>query len=70
MSGALQDHVKVGDNLIDAVSKQVAELHGHSQEVCGLKWCPQATQLASGGNDNILNIWEARRNQVRTLLST
>lgn len=44
---------------------QVSELHGHSQEVCGLKWSLQGTQLASGGNDNILNIWEARRNQSR-----
>lgn len=31
---------------------------GHSQEVCGLKWSPDGTQLASGGNDNILNIWD------------
>jgi len=46
-------------------SHQVSELHGHSQEVCGLKWSLQGTQLASGGNDNILNIWEARRNQSR-----
>ena len=30
---------------------------GHSQEVCGLKWSPDGTQLASGGNDNLLNIW-------------
>jgi hypothetical protein len=45
--------------------QQAAELHGHTQEVCGLKWSPQGTQLASGGNDNILNIWEARRNQSR-----
>lgn len=31
--------------------------NGHSQEVCGLKWSPDGTQLASGGNDNLLNIW-------------
>ena len=30
------------------------------QEVCGLEWNPQGTQLASGGNDNLLNIWDAR----------
>ena len=30
---------------------------GHSQEVCGLKWSPDGSQLASGGNDNLLNIW-------------
>uniref|UniRef100_A0A6U4K7Y3 CDC20/Fizzy WD40 domain-containing protein n=1 Tax=Hemiselmis andersenii TaxID=464988 RepID=A0A6U4K7Y3_HEMAN len=50
---------------VRAPQHRVGELHGHSQEVCGLKWCPQATQLASGGNDNVLNIWEARRNTSR-----
>ena len=28
----------------------------HLAEVCGLKWSPDGTQLASGGNDNKLNI--------------
>ncbi|KAG2393544.1 hypothetical protein C9374_007075 [Naegleria lovaniensis] len=32
---------------------------GHSQEVCGLKWSPDGSQLASGGNDNTLHIWDA-----------
>jgi len=36
----------------------VSTLRGHDQEVCGLKWSPDGTQLASGGNDNIVNIWE------------
>ncbi|XP_078075559.1 cell division cycle protein 20 homolog isoform X2 [Mustelus asterias] len=35
----------------------VATLTGHTQEVCGLKWSPDGRHLASGGNDNILNIW-------------
>ncbi|XP_069795112.1 cell division cycle protein 20 homolog isoform X1 [Narcine bancroftii] len=35
----------------------VATLNGHSQEVCGLKWSPDGRYLASGGNDNVLNIW-------------
>lgn len=30
---------------------------GHKQEVCGLKWSFDGTQLASGGNDNKLMIW-------------
>lgn len=33
-------------------------LVGHRQEVCGLKWSPSGTQLASGGNDNKLLVWE------------
>ena len=36
-----------------------ATLRGHDQEVCGLKWSPNGQQLASGGNDNMLHIWEA-----------
>lgn len=35
----------------------VATLNGHSEEVCGLKWAPDGRYLASGGNDNLLNIW-------------
>ncbi|KAJ1563180.1 substrate-specific activator of APC-dependent proteolysis, partial [Cladochytrium tenue] len=30
----------------------------HRQEVCGLKWSPDQTQLASGGNDNCLLVWD------------
>jgi cell division cycle protein 20 (cofactor of APC complex) len=37
----------------------VASLRSHEQEVCGLKWSPSGTQLASGGNDNMLCIWSA-----------
>lgn len=33
----------------------------HTQEVIGLKWSPDGTQLASGGNDNMLNIWDGSR---------
>ena len=39
---------------------RVGTLKGHHQEVCGLKWSPWGTQLASGGNDNLLNIWDDR----------
>lgn len=35
----------------------VSVLNGHSQEVCGLKWSTDSKYLASGGNDNLLNIW-------------
>jgi len=30
---------------------------GHKQEVCGLRWAHDGSQLASGGNDNKLFIW-------------
>ncbi|CAH1775934.1 unnamed protein product [Owenia fusiformis] len=37
----------------------IATLSGHTQEVCGLSWSPDGKYLASGGNDNMLNIWPA-----------
>ncbi|TYZ64344.1 hypothetical protein PybrP1_012313 [[Pythium] brassicae (nom. inval.)] len=33
------------------------KLAGHKQEVCGLKWSFDDNQLASGGNDNKLFVW-------------
>ncbi|KAI8371283.1 WD40-repeat-containing domain protein [Choanephora cucurbitarum] len=38
----------------------VRELYNHEEEVCGLKWRWDGQLLASGGNDNIVNIWDAR----------
>ncbi|EFC37108.1 cell division cycle 20 [Naegleria gruberi] len=40
-------------------SQVVSVYSGHNQEVCGLKWSPDGSQLASGGNDNTLHIWDA-----------
>ena len=37
-----------------------AKLQAHRQEVCGLKWSFDGTQLASGGNDNKLCLWDIR----------
>jgi len=36
-----------------------ATLKRHEQEVCGLAWSPDGTQLASGSNDNVCAIWDA-----------
>lgn len=35
----------------------VSRLTGHRSEVCGLRWSPDSTKLASGGNDNLLCVW-------------
>lgn len=51
---------------VRAAEHQVAALGGHSQEVCGLKWSPDGKYLASGGNDNLLNIWAAEAGQCYT----
>ena len=39
---------------------KVAELASHTSEVCGLEWRSDGSQLATGGNDNLVNIWDAR----------
>jgi len=36
------------------------QLKGHRQEVCGVVWSPDGMNLASGGNDNQLLIWDKR----------
>jgi cell division cycle 20, cofactor of APC complex len=39
---------------------KVAELVSHTSEVCGLEWRSDGAQLATGGNDNLVNIWDSR----------
>jgi cell division cycle protein 20 (cofactor of APC complex) len=51
----LNHDVRVANNVI-------SKLETHMQEVCGLKWCPEGSQIASGGNDNLLCIWELGAN--------
>ncbi|KAK1557767.1 hypothetical protein Q3G72_031521 [Acer saccharum] len=36
---------------------------GHTHEVCGLKWSSSGQQLASGGGDHLLHIWDRRSTQ-------
>jgi len=42
---------------IDLRSGKAMPLYGHTQEVCGLRWCND--YLASGANDNTIRIWRA-----------
>lgn len=37
----------------------IMQTDAHYQEICGLKWSPDGKYLASGGNDNVLNIWQS-----------
>jgi len=43
---------------------KVGELIGHLGEVCGLKWRSDGGLLASGGNDNVVNVWDGRIGDV------
>ena len=53
-SGLVFNHdVRIADH-------KIAELVSHTSEVCGLEWRADGAQLATGGNDNLVNIWDAR----------
>jgi len=43
----------------------VSTVQTHTQEVCGLRWSPSGSQLASGGNDNLLSIWDLQGSSTR-----
>ncbi|KAI0491235.1 WD40-repeat-containing domain protein [Xylaria cf. heliscus] len=43
---------------VRAPEQWMRKLGGHKQEVCGLKWNSEDGQLASGGNDNKLMVWD------------
>ncbi|CAJ2507968.1 Uu.00g091540.m01.CDS01 [Anthostomella pinea] len=43
---------------VRAPDQWMRKLVGHKQEVCGLKWNCDDGQLASGGNDNKLMVWD------------
>ncbi|XP_044491881.1 cell division cycle 20.2, cofactor of APC complex-like isoform X1 [Mangifera indica] len=48
----INNDVRVREHIVDTY-------RGHQQEVCGLRWSPSGRQLASGGNDNLLFIWDS-----------
>jgi cell division cycle 20, cofactor of APC complex len=49
---------------------KVAELVSHTSEVCGLEWRSDGAQLATGGNDNLVSIWDARSLNVPKFTKT
>ncbi|KAL6600562.1 hypothetical protein ACP70R_045362 [Stipagrostis hirtigluma subsp. patula] len=55
-TGAMDGNIVNNDVRIR--SHVVQMYRGHGQEVCGLKWSGSGRQLASGGNDNLVHIWD------------
>ncbi|KAK8692721.1 hypothetical protein V6N13_070328 [Hibiscus sabdariffa] len=49
---------QIVNNDVRIRSHIVETYRGHQQEVCGLKWSASGQQLASGGNDNLVHIWD------------
>ncbi|KAM4642845.1 cell division cycle protein 20 homolog [Discoglossus pictus] len=56
-SGSRTGHIHNHD--VRVAQHHVSTLTGHTQEVCGLKWSPDGRYLASGANDNLVNVWPA-----------
>eukprot|EP00249_Psilotum_nudum_P013441 c24334_g1_i6 orf=1152-2321(-) len=62
LSSGSQDHsilqrdIRVQDDFI-------SKLVGHKSEICGLKWSYDDRELASGGNDNQLFVWNQQSTQ-------
>uniref|UniRef100_H2YVS1 CDC20/Fizzy WD40 domain-containing protein n=1 Tax=Ciona savignyi TaxID=51511 RepID=H2YVS1_CIOSA len=56
-SGSLDGFVHHHD--VRVSDHHVATLTGHSQEVCGLEWSKDGRHLASGSNDNIVNVYSS-----------
>lgn len=63
-SGLVFNHdVRIADH-------KTAELVSHTSEVCGLEWRSDGQQLATGGNDNLVSIWDARSLSVPKFTKT
>ncbi|RXI08660.1 hypothetical protein DVH24_022804 [Malus domestica] len=46
---------------VRAGSNVASRLQAHKEEVCGLKWSEGGNVLASGGNENLLYIWNSSK---------
>ena len=58
-SGSRDAHVHQHDARL--TRHRTATLLGHTQEVCGLAWSSDGSTLASGGNENLLCLWDAAK---------
>lgn len=57
-SGSIDSQILNNDVRAPPSQSLFSVFRQHRQEVCGLKWSPNGQQLASGGNDNMLCIWD------------
>ncbi|XP_057520088.1 B-type cell cycle switch protein ccs52A-like [Amaranthus tricolor] len=60
-SGSRDKNIFLRD--VRAQEDYVSKLTGHKSEVCGLKWSYDNRELASGGNDNRLFVWNQHSTQ-------
>jgi len=57
-SGARDGTIMIHDT---RSGSRVASMTGHMGEVCGLSWSPDGLNLASGGNDNLVQLFDVNR---------
>ncbi|EHA8588595.1 cell division cycle 20.2, cofactor of APC complex-like [Cocos nucifera] len=43
---------------VRSIGRSARHVRGHTEEVCGLRWSGAGDLLASGGNDNLVHVWE------------
>ena len=54
-SGLIREHdVRQRDSVVRSLDK------AHTAQVCGLTWREDSALLASGGNDNVVKVWDRR----------
>lgn len=49
---------RINNNDVRVRSHTVDTYAGHTLEICGLEWSPSGRHLASGGNDNLVLLWD------------
>lgn len=63
-SGSIFNHdVRVANH-------HISSFNNHTQEICGLQWSPDGKLLASGANDNTLNVWDMASTSATTAQQT
>ena len=55
-SGSRDSNIFTHD--VRVAKHHLATLNTHTEEICGLTWSPDGSQLASGGNDNLACVWD------------
>jgi cell division cycle protein 20 (cofactor of APC complex) len=58
-SGAKNGNIHQHD--VRIADHHTSTFDSHSEEVCGMEWNSDGNYLASGANDNLLNVWDKRK---------
>ncbi|KAH9886408.1 WD40 repeat-like protein [Xylariomycetidae sp. FL2044] len=56
-----EDLLEVARNNWPGTMTLLAKIKVHSQQICGLAWCPNGMQFATGGNDNLCCLFQVEK---------